>query len=57
MRAPHWRMNQSYRKRPKTIQIKKEPHTKMRSKYMERLTGDLEKAAGQDPVGEADVSK
>ena len=29
-------MNEPYRKGPKTIQIKKTPHMKMRRKYMER---------------------
>ena len=37
MRAPHKMMTEPYRKRPKTIQIKKTPHMKMRRKYMERL--------------------
>ena len=43
MRAPHQRMNHPYRKRPKTIQIKKITNMKMRSKYMERLKGILRK--------------
>ena len=41
--APHKRMNEPYRRRPKTIQVKKAPHMKMRSKYMERLKGILRK--------------
>jgi hypothetical protein len=32
-------MNEPCRKRPKTLQTKKTPHMKMRSKYMERLKG------------------